>query len=355
MRRLLGKSIIIALAMTLVCGVSLAPVSADSTPADSPTTSPDNGYVLGLFSHDFGAGFFSIAPPSEAAYAQNPSINAQWQDIEPERGVFQWETIDNALQYFGPDKVQGTLITLDKLLPSWAGPKLGLPRSIDDWRTFVRTVAQRYSDRVKYWQIWNEPGWDKDSESVAKFNVIHFNGHVETDYPPLLKAAYEEIKQINPDAVVIAGALNHDTSGIPENGTYLYEEMVSPAIHIQDYCDAFAIHPYYEPKDWGRFYRDVKEALQRQGVDKELVVTEIGWLHNIPDGAEIQRQALGMTGIAGLIKEGAKKFWIYEDMDDNPAQRYDFDYGLFDYQGNPMPAWNSYKAWVLIFGVLNLF
>lgn len=72
------------------------------------------------------------------------------------------------------------------------------PDDFGDFGDFVEAVAQRYEGRIHYYQIWNEPNgnteWglqDVDPEA----------------YTELLCLAYARIKEVDPDAVVLAGAL----------------------------------------------------------------------------------------------------------------------------------------------------
>ncbi len=311
-------------------------------------------WIMGLYSHDWEADFFTLAPQSERPYMSHPHVNVVWQKVEPEKGKFTWDALDRAMQLLLDNGSTDFLFTLDKFLPAWAGPQLGPPNNLDDWRAFVRAVAQRYGKYVDYYEIWNEPSFDVNSPAAKQHGAVHFGGNFLTDYPPILKAAYEEIKAVDPRSMVICGSLNDATTPVPENGVTYYRTLTDSAHRIQDYCDAFGLHPYYNPPDWGRFYDAVQQVMAENGVRKELVVTEVGWLHNIDNGLEIQRQAIGMVGVGSLVERGCRKFWIYQDLDDPPGQTFDFDYGLLDYQGNPHPAWNSFKAWVLAFNFFDL-
>ncbi|MHB8781577.1 MAG: beta-galactosidase [Candidatus Geothermincolia bacterium] len=334
-----------ALLATSGCG-AVAPEPADSRPFRERR-------IMGLFSHDWNNDFFRSAAQADQRYAAHASVIVSWDEVEPEQDRFTWDGLDATMDLLAAKGAKSYLMTLDKFLPAWAGSRLGPPRDIEDWRDFARRVAERYGDRVDYYQVWNEPSYDRQSQAFEKFNVVHFGGVFTRDYPPMLAAAYEEIKRADPDSYVICGTMNNDTTGIPENGTGLYDTMLKEPYRLQDHCDAIAVHPYYNPPDWARFYELLEGVLAANGVDKELVVTEIGWLHNIPDGFEVQRQAVGMTGIGSLVKMGVRKFWVYQDLDDPPGETFDYDYGLMDHQGEPHPAWDSFKAWVSIFGLLN--
>jgi O-antigen ligase len=74
----------------------------------------------------------------------------------------------------------------------------GPPNDNDDFGDFAAAVAQRYKGKVSYYQIWNEP------------NLIgEWGGHPVSaeEYTALLKVAYQRIKAVNPDAVIVTAAL----------------------------------------------------------------------------------------------------------------------------------------------------
>lgn len=72
------------------------------------------------------------------------------------------------------------------------------PDNFDDYGDFVAAVANRYNGRIHYFQLWNEPNGNEEW------------GRQDVDpeaYTHLLCLGYQRIKAINPDAVVLAGAL----------------------------------------------------------------------------------------------------------------------------------------------------
>ena len=139
----------------------------------------------------------------------------QWEDIEihgkgdfidrrniPE-GVDAWEKYDHIV-----DQAEQTGLHVIARLsnpPSWSRVEtdevtgaLAPPDDFQDFADFAGAVAERYRNRIRYYQIWNEPNgndeWgfqDVDPEAYAQ----------------LLCQAYARIKEVDPDAVVLAGAL----------------------------------------------------------------------------------------------------------------------------------------------------
>ncbi|MBW4437168.1 MAG: cellulase family glycosylhydrolase [Pleurocapsa minor GSE-CHR-MK-17-07R] len=73
------------------------------------------------------------------------------------------------------------------------------PDDLNDFARFAGTVADRYRDSIRYFQIWNEPNiypeWGEQAVNPEQFTE-------------LLCAAYDAIKAANPDAVVIGPALS---------------------------------------------------------------------------------------------------------------------------------------------------
>jgi hypothetical protein len=117
------------------------------------------------------------------------------------------------------------------------------------------------------------------------------------------------------------------------------------------HCDMIAVHPYRSPGNWGTFYANLVQAMRSIGMDKEITVTEIGWLHFKDDQPEMfneqqQADAIGDWGIGPLREAGCRKIWVYKDMDEKPGRSWDKCYfGLFGYDGTPHPSWYEYKGW----------
>jgi hypothetical protein len=116
-------------------------------------------------------------------------------------------------------------------------------------------------------------------------------------------------------------------------------------------CDEVAIHPYKAPWDWGTYFYNCVQAMRAHGAGQEGVVTEVGWPHASslrpdPYTEAGQAEAIGSQGIGSLFNSGCNKMWIYKDIDEDPGTSWDnMYYGLFDYLGNPHPAWSKYKEW----------
>jgi hypothetical protein len=121
-------------------------------------------------------------------------------------------------------------------------------------------------------------------------------------------------------------------------------------IGFQGCSDMVALHPIKAPAVWGAHYSAVVKAIRDEGADHEVVCTEVGWPHYsdaIPGVFSEAGQAAELeAGIGGLMDNGCRKIWIFRDFDEPPGKSWDKHYyGLFDYLGNPHPAWETYKGW----------
>ena len=126
---------------------------------------------------------------------------------------------------------------------------------------------------------------------------------------------------------------------------------VNNSVSIATIADGVALHPYDYPEYWKDYYNNVVNICAKNGYPNcEAIVTEIGWPHESKRAGfspELQRQAIDGVGLGGLFGAGARKVWVYEDIDD-PTYTWsgeDSKHGLFDSNGNPEPAWGEFKKW----------
>jgi hypothetical protein len=72
------------------------------------------------------------------------------------------------------------------------------PDDLADWGDFVEAVVSRYQGRVQYYQLWNEPNiypeWGEYPVNAAQ-------------YTELLCEGYRRAKEVDPEVVIISGAL----------------------------------------------------------------------------------------------------------------------------------------------------
>jgi GH35 family endo-1,4-beta-xylanase len=93
----------------------------------------------------------------------------RWDQINPQPGVYDWTVLDRVVANAEAVGAEEIIYVLGGT-PSWAaryqqagdqpfyfGPgTASVPNDIEDWKTWVRTVAERYKGRITAYQPWNE-------------------------------------------------------------------------------------------------------------------------------------------------------------------------------------------------------
>ncbi len=138
-----------------------------------------------------------------------------WEDIEihgkgdfidrrnDPAGVDSWLKYDNIVDLAEQNGIE-IIARLDNP-PAWSRvltDTIGThapPDNFEDYGDFVETVVDRYRGRIRYFQIWNEP------------NIYPEWGEQAVDpelFTELLCTAFKRAKSVNPEAVILAGALS---------------------------------------------------------------------------------------------------------------------------------------------------
>lgn len=260
--------------------------------------------------------------------------DAGWGRVERERGVLkipaQWdEVIDGAVA-----RGIEPLLILDYGNNFYDGG--GKPTSAEGIAAFVRYaqfLAQHFKGRVKRYEVWNE--WDHGPGNASPASA--------DAYLRLVKAVHAAIKQVDPEAEIIAGAIT--PVGIREGFlTRLVEQGVL------DHSDAISLHPYIHcdrarsPEDWARWMKQVGDDLQRRaGRPVRVYLTEMAWpAHQGACGISEQAQAENLVKMFLLAKTMPfiKGIWWYDLQNDGPdPKNREHNFGLLDHELRPKPAY----------------
>jgi O-antigen ligase len=196
-----------------------------------------------------------------------------WAAVEPVKGAWDWTGIDLVLDAAGARGLQVLVVLEDP--PDWAG----LPPDPVAFARFASAVADRYGDRLAYYQIWHNPNLGESWGGYA--NAF--------GYADLLVRAAEAVRAVDPDARIILGSL----APTVETGDRNYaEDLFLTLLYAAGAGDAFdvvAVQPYgfaTGPHD-RRVERDVlnfsraiivREALVARGEGhKAIWATHFGW------------------------------------------------------------------------------
>ena len=216
-----------------------------------------------------------------------------WRRIEVGPGVYKWDYYDRVVDEL---LSHGIMILADLAYePDWVREKINSTEAVEAYVRFVRAAVSRYKDKIKHWQIWNEPNFGG-----------HFWRGTPEQYANFLSAAGKAIHELDPEAKV-AG---FNTAFVDLKWT---EKILS--LIPYDCFDILCFHPYRPPNSpeeqedlWFRDHYSktdpftgydylaqvdkLHELMSRFGKPKPMWVTEICWNSHIhPYGSSELRQA----------------------------------------------------------------
>ena len=273
------------------------PVPATSTPrppASPPTmASPDYGVQAFLWWRDEVA-HRDLGLIDDAGFTWVKQWFA-WRDIEGKgKGQYDWSTPDrivDQVEEFGLN----LMVRVDHE-PEWAGAP---PGNLDHFTDFLSAMVSRYKGRIHAYQVWNEPNLARewgDKPPNAR------------EYTQMLKRAYEVIKKVDPNAIVVSAGMAPTTElshrAVPDTqfiqamydaGAKPYFDMLGA--HGAGYKAPPEMDPgqvandpnYYNvgdpncPGDACRIYsfrhvEDLRQIMVNNGdANKRVVVLEFGW------------------------------------------------------------------------------
>lgn len=186
-------------------------------------------------------------------------VDFDWSGVEKRPGEWDFSRLDRLVELAERSSIR-ILPILDYDVP-WARPAI---RHLEKYCEYVRRVVGRYHDRIRVWEVWNEP------DSAGTWGTTPS----ARDYVRLLEAAAEEIRTVDPDLTILSGGM----SRIP---WAFWEEAF--AAGIAEHCDAFNLHPYRweggpEAPSLVEDLKRFRDMMERHGAgNKPVWITEIGW------------------------------------------------------------------------------
>ena len=288
-----------------------------------------------------------------------------WVSVEKKHGVYTVPAAVDLVTNTASDLGMDPLIILAYGNDNLYGlPNPTNPIWLEAYLNYCRTVARHFGDRVTYYEIWNE--WNHSS--MGKTDPACRGGSY---YAMVLAAASKAIKEINPNAKIIGGAmagygeawmtdmLNYDGNNDGRSDAMEAMDGFSFHIYATDWVSTF-----YSPhvQDYPGVYDHVISVLDRYGdaSTKEIWVTETGWSTCIGPGVTEEMQAAYMVQMYAWALAHPDKvdriFW-YDMMNDCDPHALDWDpkagehnWGLIhswtNVDGEPLPysAKKSYAA-----------
>ena len=175
--------------------------------APSANPSPGSSWMLDLPGSPLGIAWFFLygysGVPAAPYLPQLRSLGAGltkvylfWQQVEPEKGRFDWSAADAYVdQLQSPE--EGLIAIFSSSLWGAKKPSALLPpspaKNLDDYHEFIHALVRRYRGRVRYWQNDSEPN-----------NPVYWSGSAE-EFVAQLRVFARAVRAADPEAVVVAG------------------------------------------------------------------------------------------------------------------------------------------------------
>lgn len=196
-------------------------------------------------------------------------ISFGWDAIEEKEGIYNWlfwdDYVNTAVDQYGL-----TLIPYICYIPRWnsTGAQDSFyywnypPKDYEAYGDFVKALVSRYKDKIKTWEVWNEPDiW------------IYWQGN-RKDFAKFIKIAAEAIKETDPEAKVVFPGIAYD----PEFLLQMFRDY-----GMSKYFDVVNMHNYYET--WHRhpiesivqYLNEVNDVVWRYGNNQAIWMAEVGY------------------------------------------------------------------------------
>lgn len=219
--------------------VSLAPSTVGGSPSPAPAVTAQGVATTPIEAVDFGMHVQRIGSWPQIPIGSFRIWNADstWGALEPSPGAWSFASLDTRVDLAEESGAPALLVL--GMPPAWAATQPGLrsyggspspPTDISAWRTYVRTVAERYAGRIEAYEVWNEP------------NLTQFWVGSPTEMTELTVVAAEEIRAVDPAALIVSSGLSGRTAGGPQ-------WFSAYAAGLGDAVDVVGLHVYPYPGD----------------------------------------------------------------------------------------------------------
>ncbi len=201
------------------------------------------------------------------------TCSRQLADLQPQKDKWHFDLLDKYVSWGQEHNTE--IMMLLTYTPRWASSSpdapsdvpdspgfAGVPKDMNDWKTFVRTVATRYKGKIHVYEMWNEPDRQKD-----------WIGGTET-MVAMVRDASKILKEVDPTITVVGPSPETQPGGVAWLNDFLHKGG-------GQYVDVIGYHFYVgknPPEEAVRIIQQVRTVMQQNGVgNKPLWNTEAGW------------------------------------------------------------------------------
>jgi hypothetical protein len=319
-----------------VPGQKVAPVQAywlaPVPPREDAKLQSESPFGMGVYLCRFGGrDLEEVARKARDAGVKWSREDFSWGRIEPRPGEFHWDYYDTLV-----DTARRNGITVYAIVGYWTSwSKSYTSEGVDQYVTFLRRLVRRYKDRIKQWEIWNEP------------NIFFWQGPKEL-YAEMLKKSYAAVKEEDPTAQV----LGISTAGIDYG-------FIDKMLKLGTPFDVLTIHPYRKTLDDAAFIADLKKVSDQvklpDGTRRPVWLTEMGWATHVPHHVlrqdfepvtwRAQAELIVRTYLCSIVSGvEPRTFWYNFRNDGDDPFYFEHTLGTLRRDGRPKPAYLAYAT-----------
>lgn len=229
-----------------------------------------DNFFLGTHFHDAGRLPLNIDDAISSLRLWDARVG--WNYLQPRRDLWNFEHLDSIVD---ESQIKGIEILLPLgLTPAWAASEpyrksaYGLgnsspPARLADWENYVKKVATRYKDRIRAYEIWNEPNRE-----------LFYSGSIDSLFR-LTCSASRIIHEIDPTAIIVSPAATDQKNGIVWLGKFL-DTPVNKCINVIGFH--FYTLAHEPPETIIPLIQDLHKLLTKKNlVNLPVWNTEFGW------------------------------------------------------------------------------
>lgn len=244
-----------------------------------------DGVSTGVYDNVFSVGLKWV----RTAFDGNGSL-LNWQRVESEPGKYTINPLEDAAITTYRNNGVNILLNLgvgpgDGI----TGARFATESEIVRYINYVRFMVGHFKGRVRYYELWNEPG-GKDPSSGLPSNI----GIDVNIWANVISRVVPVIREVDPEAKIVIGALGGDwILGFPGYGEYarsiLHIEYLRNLISsgVVPLVDAISWHPFYGNRPDDPYYRtypefvsEIKNLAASHGFQGEYFAEEIGYYYS---------------------------------------------------------------------------
>jgi hypothetical protein len=272
----------------------------------------------------------------------------------PNDPVYRWEATD---RFVAAAAARGMIVLLSvEQAPAWAEAR-GRPRRVRQgtWRPnvkalgrFMEAVARRYSGRVRYFQVWNEPNLDHYLAPQWRRVKGRWRPDAAPRYRRMLNASHAAIRRVSSHNRLVTGGTAPYGDPIKGGRRTMPVRFWRTVLRKRVRFDVLAHHPYGvgSPRRKALNRDDVAVpdlGKLRRLTKKPLWVTEISWDSNRPDPEgvpELTHARWLADSFFVLWKSGVRAVTWFQIRDQAPVPSYaaTLQSGVYFRDGRPKLA-----------------